>query len=118
MHMYKSRKKEFILALLVASLPLIFVIIALSLARLNEERYNQVQLQPWTRAELCKQSKLKRERKSFWVFSKVNQKQKEREIFLLLLQIKKEQRRTGKFFEKMKANTMDDTMERGEGYAL
>ena len=51
-------------------------------------------------------------------FSKVNQKQIKGEIFLLFLQIKKEQRRIGKNFENIKANTMDDTMERGEGYVL
>ena len=49
-------------------------------------------------------------------FSKVNRKQKKGEIFLLFLQIKKEQRRTCENFEKMKTNNMYDTMESGEGY--
>jgi len=74
-----------------------------------------VQLQPRTRAELCKQSKLKREGKSFWVFSKVKRRQKKGEIFLLFLQEKKNQTRTGKNSEKIKAKTMDNTMEGGKG---
>ena len=65
------------------------------------------------------QTKQTKERKEIFLgFSKVNQKQKKGEILLLYLQIKKEQRRTGKNFEKIKANTMNDTMERGEGYIL
>ena len=51
-------------------------------------------------------------------FSKVNRKKKKGEIFLLFLQIKKEQRRTRKNFKKIKANTTDGNMERGEGYVL
>jgi len=48
-------------------------------------------------------------------FSKVKRRQKKGEIFLLFLQEKKDQRRTGKNSKKIKAKTMDNTMEGEKG---
>src|SRR3954471_19386956 len=79
--MYKVETNRVQPAFLVASLPSIFIITALSLARSNVGKYNQVQLQSRTRAELCKQIKLKRERKSFWVFQSLNESKRKEKSF-------------------------------------
>src|SRR3954469_24320779 len=82
--MNKSRNKiEFIPAFLVASLPSIFVITALSLARSNVGKYNHHGL------ELNSETKqIKEQRKYFWVFQGLT-KAKERINLSGFLQIKR-----------------------------
>src|ERR1041385_2731975 len=65
--------------------------------------------------ELNSATKQTKERKEIFLdFSKVRRKKKKEKIFLLFLQ-RKNQRRTGKNFEKIKTNNhkTDNTMEKG-----
>ena len=64
-------------------IPSIFVIIALSLACLNDKEDNKVQVQPQTQVELCKQSKLKREKEIFLGFQRVNKRKEKGNLFVV-----------------------------------
>src|SRR3954467_11046481 len=105
MHMYKSRNKnEVIPAFLVASLPSIFVITTLSLARSNIGKYNHHGL------ELNSATKQTKERKeTFWFFQRLNESKRKEKSFCCFCKLK-EQRRTGKNFENIKANKVENTM--------
>src|SRR3954469_10101776 len=48
---------------------------------IERRKINQVQLQSRTRAALYEQSKLKRERKSFWVFQRLNKSKRKEKYF-------------------------------------
>src|ERR1043165_7152595 len=99
MHMYKTRnKKEFIPDFLVASLPSIFVITALSLARSNVGKYNHHGV------ELNFATKQTKERKEIFLgFSRFHESKRKEKSFWVFCKIK-EQRRTGKNFKNIKAN--------------
>ena len=95
-HIYKSKQKEFIPAFLVASLPLIFVITALSLARSNVGKYHP-------RLELNSATKQTKERKEIFLgFLKVNRKQEKGEIFMVFLQIRKNKEEQAKISKRSK----------------